>query len=94
LEIFKVRNCENTKIKGEASWLTPLEAQGISVTNCNGTLIGYRVNFSFIIVACCRLLTGLTERITMELEAPPPIQEASSIASPFAKISFRGRVYD
>ncbi len=66
---------------GRPSWLTLLEAQGIYVPNCNGTPIRYRVNFNFIIMACCRLLTGLTERITMELEAPP-IKEASPVKVP------------
>jgi hypothetical protein len=81
--------CLTRKTTGEPSWLTeritmeleapPIkEASSIEVPNCKGTLIRYKVNFSFIIVACCRFLMGLTERITMELEAPP-IKEASSI---------------
>jgi len=69
---------------GWPSWLTPLETQGISVTNCDGTLIRYRTNFSFIIVAFCRLLTGLTERITMELETPP-VKETSPIETSHIK---------
>jgi hypothetical protein len=65
------------KTTGEPSWLTPLEAQGISVSNCNGAPIRYRMNSSFIIMACCRLLTGLTMMRDARQDASPI--ESSSV---------------
>ena len=71
------------KTTGEASCLVVrLEASSIEVSNCDGTPIRYRVYFSFIIITCYRLLTGLTISKNMRLEASSveasPI-EASSV---------------